>query len=173
MQCYNSEQITWSNTFSCGVKIIDDQHKELVDMVNEMLEHVTGSEKEEYDYFSKVINKIVNYFKLHFATEEKIMLAAQYPGYDEHKKVHEGFNHAVAEAFNGFVSGKRLSLFTFTRFLKNWVFSHIAVMDKHYFDYLRKIATRKDDGKLSITVADVQTAAGNRKLNTLHKKKAS
>jgi len=169
----NSELITWSNTFSCGIKIIDDQHKELVDMVNEMFKHVTGSEKEEYDYLSKVINKIVSYIKIHFATEEKIMMAAKYSGYAEHKKVHEGFIHAVAEAFNGFISGKRLSLFTFTKFLKNWVFSHIAVMDKHYFEYLRRIATRKDNGKLSITLADVQAVVSNRKPNAPQKMKVS
>ena len=165
--------VSWSDTFSVGVELIDEQHKGLLDMVNNMHSHAAGNQTAELAYLKSIIDKMISYVKIHFATEEKIMMAAKYSGYAEHKKVHEGFIHAVAEAFNGFISGKRLSLFTFTKFLKNWVFSHIAVMDKHYFEYLRRIATRKDNGKLSITLADVQAVVSNRKPNAPQKMKVS
>jgi len=47
MKNRNSELITWFNTFSYGIILIDDQHRELVMMVNEMFMHVAGSSKEK------------------------------------------------------------------------------------------------------------------------------
>ena len=149
------ELITWSNRLSCGIKLIDDQHKGLVNLLNDMFNHVTGNEKLEHDYFNKVIHEAVNYIKVHFATEEKILLSTKFAGYAEHKKEHDNFVRKVVENIRDYEAGKRLTLSSFTKFLKEWVLSHIAVMDKQYFEYLKKIASRKTDGKLSITSADI------------------
>ncbi|MCL2720218.1 MAG: bacteriohemerythrin [Treponema sp.] len=154
-----NELITWSDKFSCGIKLIDDQHKELVALVNEMFNHVTGNDLQEHNYFNRVINDAVSYVKVHFATEEKLMLATKFDGYAEHKKEHDSFVLAVVENIKDYEAGKRLTLSSFTRFLKDWVLPHIALMDKKYFEYFKKVATRKADGKLSITSADVNNAA--------------
>ncbi|MCL2762638.1 MAG: bacteriohemerythrin [Treponema sp.] len=151
----DGEFIAWTNKFSCGVKLIDDQHKGLVNLVNEMFNHVTGNDVQERDYFNRVIKEAVAYVKNHFATEEKIMIATKFAGYAEHKKEHENFVIAVVENIRDYESGKRHTLSTFTRFLKDWILSHVALVDKQYFDYFKKIATRKADGKLSINLEDV------------------
>ncbi|MCL2763520.1 MAG: bacteriohemerythrin [Treponema sp.] len=153
---HDSELISWSNTFACGVKLIDDQHKELVELVNEMFNHVSGNEEQEREYLNDVMQKAIKYIKVHFATEEKIMTLTKFSGYASHKRAHNGFIVIIIDTLNEITCGKHISLYTFTKFLKNWVLSHIAVMDKQYFEYFRKIATRKDDGKVSITPADVQ-----------------
>jgi len=153
------ELITWSNRLSCGIKLIDDQHKELVELVNEMFNHVTGNDLQEKNYFNRVINDAVSYVKTHFATEEKLMLATKFDGYEEHKKEHESFILAVVENIKDYEAGKRLTLSSFTRFLKDWVLSHIALMDKKYFEYFKKVASRKADGKLSITSDDIRNAS--------------
>ncbi|MDR2543002.1 MAG: bacteriohemerythrin [Treponema sp.] len=152
----SSELIVWSNTFACGIKVIDDQHKELVELVNDMFNHVTGNEDQERDYLNKILQEAVKYIRVHFATEEKIMIATKFSGYTEHKKAHEDFILTVADNIKNFTLGKRLTLIFFSRFLKDWVLSHIAVMDKQYFEYFRRIATRKPDGTLSITASDVK-----------------
>jgi len=154
----NLELVTWSNKLSCGIKLIDDQHKGLVDLVNDMFKHVTGNAVNEKDYFQRVIQEAVKYVKVHFATEEKIMLATKFSGYAEHKKEHEKFVLAVVNNIKDYEAGKRLTLSSFTKFLKDWILSHIAMMDKQYFEYFKMIASRKADGKLSITSADIQGA---------------
>jgi hemerythrin len=139
-----------------GVKIIDDQHKGLLDFVNDLYSHSTGNEKEERLYFKEVIQQAVEYIKTHFATEEKFMIATKYPGYAAHKKTHDSFTLTVIDSVKEYETGKRLVLEKFARFLKDWVLSHIAIEDKQYSDYFWKIATRKADGKLSITTADLE-----------------
>jgi hemerythrin len=150
------ELVVWSDRLSCGIKIIDDQHKVLVNLVNEMFNHATGNGLQEKDYFNRAIQEIVKYVKIHFATEEKIMTATKFAGFVEHKKEHEKFVLAVVENIKDYEAGKRLTLSAFTKFLKDWILSHIAMMDKQYFEYFKTIASRNADGSLCITAADIK-----------------
>ena len=154
--------IDWSNTYACGIKLLDEQHRNLVNMVNDMFIHVTGNEEEERAYFNKISQEAVKYIRIHFTTEEKIMLATKFSGYAEHKTVHDIFITTVAKIISESTTGKRFSLYYFTKFLKDWIISHIGLMDKLYFVHLKKIATHKNNGKLSISLEDIQ-AAGNGK----------
>jgi hemerythrin len=154
-QSSTKNHVEWSDSYSIGISKIDDQHKELLEHVNDMFSHVTGNEAQEHAYFSEIIHKLVEYVKFHFANEEKVMLATKFPGYEAHKKAHEEFILTIIQTTKKFEAGKRLMLEKLAYFLKDWVLSHIAVMDKQYAQYFRKIATRKADGKLSITAADI------------------
>jgi hemerythrin len=149
------EQVEWSDSYSMGIRLIDDQHKGLLDFVNDLFNHSTGNERDEREYFKKVIHQAVQYIKEHFATEEKMMIATKFPGYTEHKRTHDEFTLTVVKSVQDFESGKRLVLVKFAYFLKDWVLTHIAVMDVQYATYFKKIATRKADGKLSIAKEDV------------------
>jgi len=148
--------VVWSASYSMGIKIIDDQHKGLINFVNDLFNHSTGDEVEERNYFKEVVQQAVQYIKEHFATEEKIMIATKYPGYMEHKKAHDEFTMTVLKSVKDFEAGKRLVLSKLATFLKEWILSHIAIMDIQYAAYFKKIATRKEDGKLTITKDDVQ-----------------
>ena len=138
------ELIKWTDRLSCGIKLIDDQHKGLVELVNDMFNHVTGDEIQEYDYLNKVIQEAIQYVRIHFATEEKLMLAAKLPGYAKHKRAHGRFILVVIDNIKNLKAGKRFNLFTFTKFLKDWILSHIALMDKQYFEQIKILP----DGKL-------------------------
>jgi len=151
-----TNHVSWSNSYSMGVKLIDDQHKGLINFVNDLFNHASGNEKAERAYFSEVIQQAVQYVKEHFHSEEKLMLGTKFPGYAAHKKVHDEFTMTVVKSVKDFEAGKRLVLEKFAYFLKDWVLTHIAVMDRQYAEYFKKIATRKEDGKLSITSADVK-----------------
>jgi hemerythrin len=147
--------VTWTQTFSVGVQIIDDQHKTLFRLINDMYHHSSGDEWEEREYFKEVIHESVKYIKIHFSTEEKIMVTTKYPGYGEHKKEHDLFVLTVIEKVKDFEAGKRLILANFTKFLKEWILTHIAVKDKLYISYFKSIASRKSDGTLSISSTDI------------------
>jgi hemerythrin len=147
--------IEWSESYSLGIKMIDDQHKGLLDIVNDLYSHSTGNEFEEMLYFKNVIHQSVDYIKNHFMVEEKLLIATKYPGYAEHKKAHDQFTLMVVASARDFESGKRMVLEKFAHFLRDWILSHIAVMDQDYAAYLRKIATRKADGKLSVGMVDI------------------
>jgi hemerythrin len=147
--------VSWSSTLSCGVKIIDDQHKALLNLTNDLFNHCIGDEEAEQAYFKKIITEAVEYTKNHFTTEEQLMQATKFPGYHEHKREHDLFIYTVVEQIKKFQKTQKVSLLEFTRFLKNWLLQHIAISDKLYFEYFKKVATRKTDGRLSITKDDL------------------
>lgn len=150
------EIIKWSGTYACGINMIDDQHVGLIEIVNDMFSNVCGDDKKEYNYFCIVIKDLVKYVNNHFADEERILNATKFPGFDEHKNLHRMFTAKIAQIIKEYKPGSRQhNLSSIARFLKEWILSHIAIVDKQYFEYFRKIATRKEDGRLSITKADI------------------
>jgi hemerythrin len=167
MANHKSELVTWSPTFSVGIKLIDDQHKELLNLTNDLFNHCVGDEAAEKVYFEKVIHEAVKYVKIHFATEERIMQKTHFSGYLDHKREHDSFVLTVAEQIQSFKEGKKFNLTVFTRFLKNWVLTHIALKDKQYFEHFKRVATRKQDGNLSITREDVVRYSAAQNARTL------
>jgi len=150
--------VVWSNAFSCGIKLIDEQHKGLVNLVNDMFSHVTGDDQQEREYLNRVIHEAIRYIRIHFATEEKIMNATKFDDYKEHKQAHDSFILSIAGHVKSVAAGKRYTIMPFAKFLKDWILSHIAVMDKRYFEYFKQIAARKEDGRITINPADLQNA---------------
>jgi hemerythrin len=143
----NKDYIIWSDTYSVGIQLIDDQHKGLIDITNNLFNHVTGNEEEERAFFDGVVQQALDYVKNHFVTEEKCMLATKFPGYSEHKRTHDEFTLTVIKSVNESRNGKSPPLEKFAEFLKEWILSHIAVMDKQYSHYYKKISAIKPDGK--------------------------
>jgi hemerythrin len=147
----NTDLVTWSSTYSVGVESIDAQHKELINLVNDMYNHTFIDEQSERAYFKNVIHQTVEYVKTHFPAEEKILLATKYPGYAEHKKAHDLFILTVFDNIRDFDDGKKINLAAFTHFLKDWILAHIAITDKQYFDSLKRIIIRKTNKNLNVT----------------------
>jgi hemerythrin len=133
--------VKWDDAYSVGVQLIDDQHKELVRMTNEMAQGSQKGGTEAEIHFMRVIQGAVRYVKTHFTTEEIIMDRLKYPEYLEHKKEHEEFVAEVLRDVKAFEEGGKLVPLEFARFLQKWVLNHIAKSDKKYaffFDELRK-----------------------------------
>lgn len=139
--------VTWSASYSVGVEILDQQHKGLLDFVNELFDSAGNSQAADTAYFTAVVQRAVQYIKEHFSTEEKILKAVKFPGFAEHKKAHNEFVLEVIKSAKEFEAGKRLVLTKLAQFLRNWILAHIGVMDMQYALYLRQRAkdnTAKD-----------------------------
>ncbi|MCL2094226.1 MAG: hemerythrin family protein [Treponema sp.] len=150
------------------IKLIDDQHMEILRFVNDLLNNKEETEADKHEYFKDVIGRTVLYIKNHFATEERIMLATRFPGYEDHKKAHNGFTLTVIKSAKDFEDGKRLVLTNFTNFLRNWVLAHIAVMDVLYIKHFKRFnicCTMSDTG---LSTEDIVNAAFEQPGSDLH-----
>jgi hemerythrin len=133
-----SKLITWSPSYSIGIKIIDDQHKGLFKLVNEMYNHIAGNEEAERTYFKNIIQRTIEHIRINFATEEKILLVTKFPSFLEHKSAHESFILTLIGNMKDIENGKKINFPAFTHFLRDWILTHIAIMDRQDFDTLRK-----------------------------------
>jgi hemerythrin len=78
-----------------------------------------------------VLKSLINYTSTHFAAEEKLMQANNYPAYEGHKKEHNQLVMQVLDVQKQLQEGVVLSQ-PVMNFLKNWLETHIQGTDKKY-----------------------------------------
>ena len=123
--------IEWSDDIlSVGIEEIDEQHKLLVGLVNRM--HDAIHQRHGSDVVKDILAELVDYTRIHFAVEESLMRILHYPGYEEHKELHEELLSHVKELQEKVASGKTAIGFELMHFLKNWLTTHIMEEDKNY-----------------------------------------
>ena len=133
------ELYAWSDDFSVGNSVIDEQHKQLVNMTNEFYAVSQMGGFPAKVQFLKTIQGAVKYVNTHFSTEEEIMSKVNYPEFDVHKKQHEDFVATVTKQIKVFESEDNPNPSDFIRFLSDWVAQHIANSDKKYVPYIAKL----------------------------------
>lgn len=122
--------IKWSDKYSVGVKQIDDQHKKLVDLINRLFDAMSlGKGREVMD---SVFDELSSYTRVHFQTEERLMVVYGYTGYEEHKKKHELLIEQVNDLKSKFQAGDRKITLEVVDFLKEWLLNHIQKEDQKY-----------------------------------------
>ena len=128
--------IEWDEKFSVKVKEIDDQHKGLFQIINDLNDAVSVGKAQ--DIIEATVHKMIEYSKVHFGTEEKYMTKYNYKGYQEHKVEHDEFSMKVLEMNSRLKAEVYVMSSEITRFLKDWLTDHILVTDKKYGPYFNE-----------------------------------
>lgn len=124
----------WSDSLSVNIKEIDEQHKKLIGMLNEL--HDAMKAGKGNDVTGKVLSGLIQYVATHFAHEEKLMTAHAYPDLAKHKTEHELLTKQATDLAKQFQAGKPVLTVELMTFLKNWLSNHILGTDKRYGPYL-------------------------------------
>lgn len=128
--------IAWNDSLSVKIKSIDDQHKKLIDMINDFYDNISKHSNNEL--IINLVNGMKNYTVMHFSMEERYMVQYKYPYYEQHKKEHEHFIAKVNELEEKLKKGRIIVSFEITSFLKDWLKHHIQTVDKQYSDFFIK-----------------------------------
>jgi hemerythrin-like metal-binding protein len=133
--------IEWSDKYSVGIIKVDDQHKSIVRMINELYAGCREGKEKANEIFRKTIKGLVEYIQLHFKAEEGLLIKYKYPenGFRAHKIEHEKFVVKVSEMLNDFKENRIIVLDDIIIFLKDWLLNHIATIDKVYFEFLKEM----------------------------------
>jgi len=133
----DEDSVAWNDSFSVGFKPIDDQHKVLVNMTNDLFVACKGDIVAADIAFLGIIKKALDYAETHFADEEEYLGEANYPHLDEQKEQHEAFVEEIQKTIDEFEAGNIEPVYL-ARYLKKWLLNHIAVYDQRYAPYLAK-----------------------------------
>jgi len=120
----------WSERFSVKVKEIDEQHQQLVGMINRLHDAMVANKGRELQ--KEIVSEMAAYTEFHFATEEKYMRQFGYAGYFEHKKEHEQFAAEAAELKARVDRGGLVLTLEVMTVLKDWLQNHILGTDMKY-----------------------------------------
>ncbi|MGQ9610355.1 MAG: bacteriohemerythrin [bacterium] len=124
----------WSDNFSVNIKYIDEQHKKLVNILNNLHDAMKLGKGSEV--LNNVLAELVRYVETHFTTEEKLMNTHNYPEYNTHKLEHANLAKKAKELQKSSQQGQNIITIEVMNFLKNWLQSHILGTDKKYGPFL-------------------------------------
>jgi hemerythrin-like metal-binding protein len=126
----------WSDDYSVGIKEIDEQHKRLFDIINEL--HNAMKEAKAKSVLGKVIKDLIDYTEFHFSSEEILLKNCKYPDFNQHKLIHDQFTVKVKEFEQKYLNGTVLLSQEIVQFLKDWLIKHIKESDKQYSMFIIK-----------------------------------
>jgi len=119
-----------------GIKRVDDQHKVLVKMINDL--HKAMKTRQGQPVMEKIMAELVDYTVMHFGMEEKLF--AQY-GYEEetqHKAVHKKLVSQVVDYQKKLATGDPIIAINLMTFLKTWLTDHIKGTDTKYVPFMKE-----------------------------------
>ena len=128
--------IQWKDRFNIGYKDIDDQHKVLLALLNDLIDIIDQGGTAEA--VSAIFHRLCSYALTHFAHEEDFMRAAGYPGLERQESEHATFVQQVL-AFNQAFDPSDPRLLEETQsFLREWYLDHILKSDMDYVPCLKR-----------------------------------
>jgi len=129
--------IQWTDDLETGFARIDEQHKELLKKVDDLLTACQNGHGKEA--VADTIKYLERYIKEHFRDEERVQKENAYPEYNVHKLEHEKFLKDFEELKADFEKeGASLPLVVTTnRVVVTWLMNHIKKTDKALAEYLR------------------------------------
>ncbi len=126
--------LEWKVTYSVGATELDDDHKQLIDLINRIDE--AGRQGLALDH---VLYDLTHYARSHFEREENRLRAVDYPGLEDHCAEHQAFIEwlrAVEQAVAATPEWQGDIADSLGTYLRNWLINHILVVDMRYRDFL-------------------------------------
>lgn len=127
--------VTWSDKLSVGVQSIDDQHKKLVTLLNQLHDGMMAGKGK--DVVGVVLKGLIAYTASHFQYEEDLFARTGYPDAAAHKQVHAELVRKVVEIQKKYETvGPSVLTIQVMNFLKDWLTKHILGDDMRYGPHL-------------------------------------
>jgi len=123
--------LKWTPAMSTGIRQIDLQHQELIDIINELEDaHLAGEQARALD---EVLPRVSAYVLFHFGTEETLINGV--PGAAQHIEKHIGEHREFAAEVAALVAlrdtpGATVDLAPIVAYLKRWLVGHIMHTDR-------------------------------------------
>ena len=125
--------MVWDPLLDTGIDIIDEQHKGIVNYINQLHE---ASLTNDRDKVSLVLMGLINYTVSHFSFEENLLEQHGYELLDAHKQVHQSFIDQIKKYRAAHMAGKNIAK-PLVGELQIWLANHIKNEDAHYAKKIR------------------------------------
>jgi hemerythrin len=124
----------WNNLYGVNVRQIDQQHRRLVDMVNDLDDSIrTGNDDA---VLKETLKKLLDYTAYHFVYEEKLLKQHDYSDLARHREEHNTLLWRVLDLRARYEAGEGVKASEVLDFLTQWLKNHILNSDKKYEAFL-------------------------------------
>jgi len=126
--------IEWSDALSVHVRQIDQEHQQLIELINTLHEAMKARGGKET--VGIAIDCLVQYTRFHFGGEQVLMAKHGYSDSPMHRAEHRAFVQRTQEFAKGYAAGKLLLSMDVMNYLKVWLTEHICKVDKRFGEFL-------------------------------------
>ena len=95
--------IEWRDEFNTGIAEVDHEHRELVDLINQLHEQLQRDA--DHDTVSAFLGEVFAKISAHFALEETVMRKHRYDEYEAHKAEHEALLDGIRDIMDDYEAG--------------------------------------------------------------------
>ena len=135
--------IPWDPTWSVGVRELDEQHREFIQVLNELHDVLmAGGFSEVLRARERALDGIDRYVRTHFPAEEEHMERIGYPWLDEHREQHAQFAAQARGYRAASASGEPVLNSELVKAMIDWVHSHLVAEDSKYAAFAAGLAGR-------------------------------
>lgn len=125
----------WNACWSVGIDGIDEEHRYFIYLLNQF--NGDGSDALSGDRLRAMAGELLTYTEEHFTNEEKVMEAAGYPLYEDHKYQHDLAEDEIRHAIASTMPEQEFRAFL-GRFMLNWLVLHIQSSDQKLSAWLHE-----------------------------------
>ena len=128
----------WDPSLECGVELIDNEHKELVRLVGDLIQ--AAKNRKAVESAKGALDFLGKYVTTHFEHEESFMKQCAYPEMAEHKRLHADFVKTFLDLKKRYdESGGNLAIaLEINSVASNWLINHIKAVDKKFLQYYKE-----------------------------------
>jgi hemerythrin-like metal-binding protein len=135
--------VRFEPSMSVGDTELDDQHAHFFELLNEFGSTLSDpyhpiTDPAERASVLTLVGKLRDYALFHFGTEERLMKACAFPGYEAQKKAHNEFIKSALAFERDLEAGHPLAAIKIRDFIHDWYRRHILDEDKKYAPFLAK-----------------------------------
>lgn len=119
--------IEWKSHYSVGIEAVDHEHRELIDLINEVHEKlIAGAKVPDVTAF---LGEIFRGISAHFALEETFMRAHGYDHFAQHKAAHETLLEEIRDIMDGYEADPDGASLELSQRLDDWFTLHFRTHD--------------------------------------------
>lgn len=127
---------TWDPAMETGDAQVDEEHRAMYDLVNEMHRRVeTGDDAE---FVAEALARVLEYARIHFDHEEALMARIGYPDLEAHRELHREFAAEAERLAMEELAGVNFSAHGWVGFMADWLEKHIETEDRRIGEYVRR-----------------------------------
>ncbi|MBE0477050.1 MAG: hypothetical protein IBX62_08145 [Coriobacteriia bacterium] len=129
---------TWDESMETGHPMIDQQHRELIGLVDELDDAEFRSE--DHGAVLHVLDRVTEFALTHFDAEEDLMEQVDYPPVPTREMVerHREFKAYTRLRVLEFRAGEMLGVGPLQSFLRDWLTEHEFGLDRQLVDWMRQ-----------------------------------
>ncbi|MCG6940718.1 MAG: hemerythrin domain-containing protein [Thiohalocapsa sp.] len=128
-----SESLVWRESYALGVELLDAQHREMVRLINLVLDPAAGDEA------GARLDALIAQLRRHFETEEVFLRAIDYPLTEEHAREHTlqlaefvDLRRSIGRGGGAIGAESRTEI-------RQWFFNHVVAEDRRFGAYYRRV----------------------------------